>query len=659
MSHRNSCRFGALAAVLALPICVTAAATDTTPVPIGGEIPVNTLVRASQLEVIARDAYGNFVIAWTGVNLITNQSSIWARRYSATGVPLSGEFRVDSGAASYESQPAIAMAPTGEFVIVWTEGNGLRARRYDARGLALGADFALNGDGPASSLQNVPRAAILPDGGFVVAWQDAATSNSYFDVFVRRYDANGQPLGAAVRANTYTGGYQDKPALAVGADGRYIVAWNSDSQEGPQGSADAPGVYAQRFNPDGSRAGVEFRVAQSTAGAQGYPSLAYRPDGGFTVVWSGAGDAAPQGNTFLRRFDAAGQALGDELILPQDQTLWHSYGTVAIDRLGREIVTWMARPSQERFDLGSIWLRRFDTDGTPMGDQIEASVTDGTVDVPRAASLDADGDFVVLWARSDVNSIDSNLNLYFRRFRSAEPVDVGLNVSGDVGAVLPGATVNLQFTVQNEHTSSNIPGVGSSTGVSLTLNKPSGAQLLSLDGGADWNCTTALSLSCTLNTAIDAGATAPPLHLALRAPLVTGTMTLSSTVQADQSDPLEANNARTLQLQVDRNPQTTDPVPDPFGFVDQDNVPLVSAVPSNVITVSGINQPTTITISGADASYSINGGAFVNTASTVKAGDHVQLQIKTWILPFATKSATVSIGGVTDQWQVRTGLRLW
>jgi hypothetical protein len=95
----------------------------------------------------------------------------------------------------------------------------------------------------------------------------------------------------------------------------------------------------------------------------------------------------------------------------------------------------------------------------------------------------------------------------------------------------------------------------------------------------------------------------------------------------------------TVQLPVDTTP-------DAFTFTDQTNVPLSSTITSNSITVSGINAPAEITVTGG--TYSINGGAFTSLGGSVNNGDTVQAQ-HTSAATFSTNTdTTVSIGSVSD-----------
>lgn len=96
-----------------------------------------------------------------------------------------------------------------------------------------------------------------------------------------------------------------------------------------------------------------------------------------------------------------------------------------------------------------------------------------------------------------------------------------------------------------------------------------------------------------------------------------------------------------------------DTVPDAFDFVDV-AVPGQQAVFSNIVRVSGINRPVELTLAGhASARVSINGGALQAGPATVSGGDTIRVRLVS-APDAASRSATVTLGGVSDTWTVTT-----
>jgi hypothetical protein len=79
-------------------------------------------------------------------------------------------------------------------------------------------------------------------GGFIVVWESDGQDGSSIATVARRYDGAGTPQGEELIVNTYTTGAQNLPAVAMSADERFVVVWNSFGQDG---SLD--GVLGRRY----------------------------------------------------------------------------------------------------------------------------------------------------------------------------------------------------------------------------------------------------------------------------------------------------------------------------------------------------------------------------------------------------------------------------
>src|SRR5436853_300476 len=88
------------------------------------------------------------------------------------------------------------------------------------------------------------------------------------------------PAGPEFPVNTFTTGQQVGPAVAMDANGDYVVAWTSIAQDG-----DGNGVYAQRYDVTGKTQGAEFRVNTYTTSNQGVPAAAMDASGNFIITW--------------------------------------------------------------------------------------------------------------------------------------------------------------------------------------------------------------------------------------------------------------------------------------------------------------------------------------------------------------------------------------
>jgi hypothetical protein len=96
-----------------------------------------------------------------------------------------------------------------------------------------------------------------------------------------------------------------------------------------------------------------------------------------------------------------------------------------------------------------------------------------------------------------------------------------------------------------------------------------------------------------------------------------------------------------------------DTTPASFSFTAVTGAPRSTLIVSNPITVSGINAPSPISITGG--AYSIDGGAFTTAAGTVTNGQTVTVRLTSSANALTTTSATLTIGGVSGVFRVTTG----
>ncbi|MBU0653772.1 MAG: pre-peptidase C-terminal domain-containing protein [Gammaproteobacteria bacterium] len=95
-----------------------------------------------------------------------------------------------------------------------------------------------------------------------------------------------------------------------------------------------------------------------------------------------------------------------------------------------------------------------------------------------------------------------------------------------------------------------------------------------------------------------------------------------------------------------------DTTPDAFSFTDKTGVNLASLIESDTVTVSGINSPSPVSVSGGE--YRINGGAYTSAAGTVSNGDSLQVRHLSSSLSKTVTNSTLTIGGVSGTFNSTT-----
>lgn len=325
------------------------------------------------------------------------------------------EFLVNGTTTNYQATPAVAREANGGFVVVWSslqDGSttDVYGRRFDGGGAPLGGEFQVN----LFTQYAQSRPAVAGDGatGFLVAWTSFQQDGSGAGAMARRYDAAGAPLSLELAVNNHTAGDQTQVAAAMDPAGNAAVVWTSNPQDGSNA-----GVYTRVFDAVGSPLGGETLLNQFTTGYQWRPDVAADGLGNFIATWQSDGQDGSLEAIVARRYDASGVSSA-EFVVNQHTTGSQVTPSVAADANGNFVVAWV-RGSEYTSSLG-IYARRFDAAGVATGDEVRVDLAGDPVTFKPRVAADPDGGFLVVWESQDV----SNLGVFARRL-DGEGLPVG------------------------------------------------------------------------------------------------------------------------------------------------------------------------------------------------------------------------------------------
>ncbi len=324
--------------------------------------------------------------------------------------------------------PSVAVAPGGDFVVTWSsfeqDGSdwGVYARSFSAQGQPTQDEFQVNATSNAA--QKLPAVAMDADGDFVVTWSSLWQDNGVYGVYGRRYAASGGSQGDEFQVNTTTAGNQNFSSVAVDPDGDFLIAWTSADQDG-----DRTGIFAQRYAAAGAAQGGEFQLNTTTAGNQRYPVVAADGTGNFIAIWTSDGQDGSSGGIFGQRLSATGETLGVEFQVNTTTAGNQQLPAVSAGGGGSFVVTWQG------FDLQqggwNVYAQRFDSAGTPLGSEI-------LVGPGRYASVAADtgGDFLVAWQVDDAAGLEPSeiLVRHYDGLGQPQGVDYRVSATSDLSA---------------------------------------------------------------------------------------------------------------------------------------------------------------------------------------------------------------------------------
>jgi hypothetical protein len=339
------------------------------------------------------------VAFWGGALALGLSLSAWAGP-----APQGAPFKVSSCTACIQQVPAVAGSPSGAFLTVWkgasaADPNGVSGRFFTSKGNPRGADFLANKDLVGD--QYDPAVAVDAQGNFIVVWSEVVNGNS--EIKGRRYQVNGTPLGAPFKVNQDQAGTPTVPAdfnptVAALKDG-FIVAWMSLLPAGNGFPGTTPQVLARKLSPTGAPLGNQVKISTGLVNGD-RPDVCVDTSGKPVVVWTSVDgfplfEANHQGAS-LRRLTPAGAPVDPAetvVALPKANSV---HPAVACGSGSTFVVVWHSDqpPAAERTD---ILGQRFTRLGRPAGSVFRINTTVTKEDRSPSVAFDPKGNFVVVW----------------------------------------------------------------------------------------------------------------------------------------------------------------------------------------------------------------------------------------------------------------------
>ncbi|MCZ7583135.1 MAG: formylglycine-generating enzyme family protein [Deltaproteobacteria bacterium] len=190
--------------------------------------------------------------------------------------------------------PAVASSPAGVFAVVFLSdddpGGGVRTlgRVFDADGTPRSGLITIDTN-PAGAYSR-PAIAMSAIGRFVVAWDKAGAGR---DIYGRLFDSEGDALTGAFAVSTDADGDEDNPAAAMAADGSFAVAWHAADNAGD--------IHARRFYASGAPMGGPAAVNVPAEPLQNFPAASSNAAGDVIFVWASFGQDGSDYGVFARR----------------------------------------------------------------------------------------------------------------------------------------------------------------------------------------------------------------------------------------------------------------------------------------------------------------------------------------------------------------------
>jgi len=359
-------------------------------------------------------------------------------------VPVGEEFQVSTTAEGKQYNPKVTVLSNGGFVVVWESEREERgcsassqrcssdadcpgrqycvpfrhilARIFDPDANPAGEEFRV--DEIDFNRPSDPAVAALPDGAFVVTWQDNES------IYARTFASSGVARSDARPINQPTFS-AFTPSVASSPGGDFGIVWQDRSLPAL--------IHAKRFRTDFGVVQSEFVVGEPLGHffEFGVPAIAFLPHGNFMVAWINDTSNVVPGAVFGRIFAVDGHAVGETFFIDTGPNLDRARRTDSCAGVSEFVVAWEAEYYPAISDPGvddicKVRVRRYDDSGSPSGDPFAAG-DDSSFASERfgAIACSGDGGFVVSWDSVGSRSSGPILRFFAVDGSSTLPTEIG------------------------------------------------------------------------------------------------------------------------------------------------------------------------------------------------------------------------------------------
>ena len=304
------------------------------------------------------------------------------------------EVRANTFTFSAQEDPSVAIDDQGRVLATWSSrrqerGNyGVFAQLFDPLGRPLTTELHVNQTLPGA--QKDAYVTFAPDGSAWAVWCSMDKRSADNGIFLRKLgdtDEGFGPVGDEIFVAGTPFELHVDPAIAVNEKGELLVAW---VRVEPHRRT----VEARRFNAQGEPLGARFRPGTADQESETMPDLVALPGGEFLMVWGRATDTVVPQGIFGRRIGAEG-VIGEELLLSDCPERRHVEPSLDVDAAGRLVVAWMS--NSEKALAYEVRARRFGPDLEPLAPSFTVDAGGSAHRNGAAVAVNDDGRFAVAY----------------------------------------------------------------------------------------------------------------------------------------------------------------------------------------------------------------------------------------------------------------------
>ncbi|MCH2133512.1 MAG: hypothetical protein MK116_07165 [Phycisphaerales bacterium] len=349
--------------------------------------------------VLTQASDDNWAAAWMSRDPVSAEDRVQTRRIAPTGYPADPSDRQCLPPSSAASIADIQLVGHGDHAtLLWTSSDGEDTDiLHRAIGISGGTDgpVASTSDDTDSEDQYQALVASRAAGGFFSVWLDSR--NGLSEVFVRAFNADGEPLADAVRVQDTPAGSQISLSLDIASSESGLAVTWTDSRDGFRKA------FVQRYDMDLQPLGGNVTISTWSTPPNGSFSAATQPTVAITdsgqvacaFAWPRIGDISRR-DSYIRVLNADG-TLGNMSRINPSSVADHNYDSPSIAPLSNGGFGASYVHMSSNYDE-TVYYRRYDAAGGSPSAPIGLFATSAWVHNPRLAS-NQNGD--VMLATSD------------------------------------------------------------------------------------------------------------------------------------------------------------------------------------------------------------------------------------------------------------------
>lgn len=353
---------------------------------------------------VAVNDSGVAVALWGERITATDMSRLWGNVYRAGvwSVPIA---LGDPGSGD----GSVSVLPNGDAMVVYVQSQHVQAKRYLAASDRWTSSAPISVDSPAGLFPSSPRVVTDRLGNAMAVWSQGD------QVWARRYDASAGWSATVAQLST-SPRTAFTPTIVVDGNNRFTAVWVEDTAPFdpslPGGGPNHPTAHARRYvadwEPD-QRIGWAGTDLPGEFDSAGRIWIAANSAGSVFVVWEQSRtqpDNTIQRSIDAARFDpAAGAWRSPETIASHDANL--SWPQVAVDSSGRALAGWIrdetSGPGNSPVSMRGSWFNT--ASGTWGAEELLDQTGTGAVS-DSALAIDGAGNVELAWDESGKGTIE-------------------------------------------------------------------------------------------------------------------------------------------------------------------------------------------------------------------------------------------------------------